>query len=193
MPSVFTVGHSNRPLADFLALLAENGIEHLADVRRFPGSRRYPHFGRDTLPASLAEATIAYTHFPALGGRRKSLPRPSGEGRVEGALSNASPNSAWRVAAFAAYADYMLTDDFKSAFAELRSLAERSRTAIMCAEALPWQCHRRLIADQFLATGWQVFDIIGPHNTKPHELPPFAKIVDAQVTYPGVPTLFDSC
>jgi hypothetical protein len=106
-------------------------------------------------------------------------------------LNDASPNSAWRVAAFAAYADYLLTDEFKTAFAELRTLAERARTAIMCAEALPWQCHRRLIADQFLATGWQVLDIIGPHNTKPHELPPFAKIVDHQVTYPGDPTLFD--
>jgi uncharacterized protein (DUF488 family) len=175
---LFTFGHSNRPLADFLALLAENRIEHLADVRRFPGSRRYPQFGSDALAASLAEAGIAYTHFPALGGRRT--------GR-----SDASPNSAWRVAAFAAYADYMSTDEFKSAFEELRTLAERTPTAIMCAEALPWQCHRRLIADQFLATGWQVLDIIGPHNTKPHELPPFAKIIDGQVTYPGDPTLFN--
>ena len=172
-----TIGHSNRPLADFLALLVENGIEQLADVRRFPGSRRYPQFGRDALPASLAEAGVAYSHFPALGGRRTNR-------------NDASPNSAWRVAAFAAYADYMLTADFKTAFAELSTLADRSHTAIMCAEALPWQCHRRLIADQFLATGWQVLDIIGPHNTKPHEFPPFAKITGAQVTYPGDPTLF---
>jgi uncharacterized protein (DUF488 family) len=178
MPSVFTIGHSNRPLADFVALLAENNIEGLADVRRFPGSRRYPQFGSDALAASLAEAGIAYSHFPALGGRRKTR-------------SDSSPNNAWRVVAFAAYADYMLTEDFKTAFAELLALAERFPTAIMCAEALPWQCHRRLIADQFLATGWQVLDIIGPHNTKPHELPPFAKIADAQVTYPGDPTLFD--
>jgi uncharacterized protein (DUF488 family) len=178
MRTLFTIGHSNRPLADFFALLAENRIEHLADVRRFPGSRRYPQFGRDALPISLADVDIAYTHFPALGGRRTS----SGD---------SSPNSAWRVAAFAAYADYMLTEDFKAAFAELHTLAERSPTAIMCAEALPWQCHRRLIADQFLATGWQVFDIIGPHNTKPHELPPFAKITAGQVTYPGDPTLFN--
>jgi uncharacterized protein (DUF488 family) len=177
MPSVFTIGHSNRALADFLVLLAENKIEALADVRRFPGSRRYPHFGSDAITASLATAGIAYTHFPALGGRRTSR-------------ANVSPNSAWRVAAFAAYADYMLTADFKTAFAGLCTLAERSRTAIMCAEALPWQCHRRLIADQFLASGWEVLDIIGPHNTKPHELPPFAKVMDGQVTYPGDPTLF---
>jgi uncharacterized protein (DUF488 family) len=178
MPSLFTIGHSNCPLADFLALLAENKIEWLADVRRFPGSRRYPQFGRDALITALAESKIAYTHFPALGGRRTTR-------------TDASPNSAWRVAAFAAYADYMLTDDFKTAFAELRILAQKSPTAIMCAEALPWQCHRRLIADQLLAIGWQVLDIIGPHNTKPHELPPFAKIVDSQVTYPGDPSLFD--
>jgi uncharacterized protein (DUF488 family) len=88
MPSLFTIGHSNRPLADFLALLAENRIEHLADVRRFPGSRRYPQFGRDALAASLAQAGIACTHFPALGGRRKTLPRPPGEGRGEGAFGS---------------------------------------------------------------------------------------------------------
>jgi uncharacterized protein (DUF488 family) len=169
-----TIGHSNRPLADFLALLAENNVEHIADVRRFPGSRRHPQFGRDALAASLADAGIRYTHLPALGGRRSTR-------------DAASPNSAWRVAAFAAYADYMLTADFARAFTELEALAKNSRAAIMCAEALPWQCHRRLIADQFLAQGWSVLDIIGPNNTKPHELPPFAKIEHGQVTYPGDP------
>jgi uncharacterized protein (DUF488 family) len=178
MPSLYTVGHSNRPLDELLALLSENHIAHIADVRRFPGSRRYPQFGQGALAASLAEAGILYTHFPTLGGRRTTR-------------ASASPNSAWRVAAFAAYADYMLTGEFKTAFEELRTLAERSPTAIMCAEALPWQCHRRLIADQFLTIGWEVADIIGAHNTKPHELPPFAKIVDGQITYPGDPTLFD--
>jgi uncharacterized protein (DUF488 family) len=158
MPVLYTIGHSNRSIADFLALLAENKIEHIADVRRFPGSRRHPQFGRDALVASLAEAGVGYTHFPALGGRRSKRDADS-------------PNSAWKVAAFAAYADYMLTADFAGAVTELESLAQQSPTAIMCAEALPWQCHRRLIADQFLAAGWEVLDIIGPHNTKPHELP----------------------
>jgi len=172
MPALFTIGHSNRTLADFLALLHENEIESIADVRRFPGSRLHPQFNREALAASLNEAGITYTHFPALGGRRSRR-------------SESSPNSAWRVAAFAAYADYMLTDEFATAFGELRALAEKSRTAIMCAEALPWRCHRRLIADQFLAEGWEVHDIIGPHNTKPHELPLFAQIARGRVTYPG--------
>jgi uncharacterized protein (DUF488 family) len=174
MPSntVWTLGHSTRPIDDFLALLQENNIEMLADVRRFPGSRRYPHFNQENLSASLVEAGICYAHFPALGGRRT-------------ARGETTQNSAWRVAAFAAYADYMLTDEFTSAFDELRALAEQSRVAIMCAEAVPWRCHRRMIADQFLAQGWRVLDIIGAGNTKPHELPPFARISNGQVTYPA--------
>jgi uncharacterized protein (DUF488 family) len=167
---LYTVGHSNRPLGDFLALLAENDIQTVADVRRFPGSRRHPQFASESLAASLAGADIAYSHVAALGGRRT-------------ARDASSPNSVWRIAAFAAYADYMLTDDFARALAELKSVAEDSRTAIMCAEALPWRCHRRLIADQFMAESWQVLDIIGPHNTKPHELPDFATITDGQVSY----------
>jgi uncharacterized protein (DUF488 family) len=178
MPTLWTIGHSNRSLADFLSLLAKNKIESIADVRLLPGSRRYPQFDQDTLGASLADARISYTHFRALGGRRTKR-------------AASSPNSAWKVAAFAAYADYMLTPEFRAAFAELKSLAETKHTAIMCAEALPWRCHRRLIADQFVGTGWQVLDIIGPHTTKPHEPPPFAKIENGQVTYPGDPKLFD--
>ncbi|HEY2413519.1 MAG TPA: DUF488 domain-containing protein [Pirellulaceae bacterium] len=178
MPTLWTIGHSNRPLADFLSLLTENKIESLADVRLLPGSRRHPQFDQDALATSLADANVTYTHFRALGGRRTKR-------------AGSSPNSAWQVAAFAAYADYMLTPEFRAAFAELRELAETRRTAIMCAESLPWRCHRRLIADQFLATGWQVRDIIGPHNTKSHNLPSFAKIQNNQVTYPGGPTLFD--
>jgi uncharacterized protein (DUF488 family) len=172
MPTLYTIGHSNRDLADFLALLTENEIETLADVRRFPGSRRHPQFSQQNLAATLEKSDIAYTHFPTLGGRRSKR-------------TSTSPNSAWRVAAFAAYADYMLTDEFQTAFTELMQLAARSRTAIMCAEALPWRCHRRLIADQFIARDWTVLDVIGPQNTKPHELPAFATIANHQVTYPG--------
>jgi uncharacterized protein (DUF488 family) len=179
MPTLWTIGHSTRELDAFLALLTENKIESLADVRRFPGSRRHPHFNCEALAASLQNVGIIYTHFSALGGRR-TVARVSDPARPKPAN-----NTAWRVAAFAAYADYMLTDDFKAAFHELQTLASQSRTAIMCAEALPWRCHRRLIADQFIAQGWQVLDIIGPNNTKPHELPDFASITGGQVTYPG--------
>jgi uncharacterized protein (DUF488 family) len=170
--SLHTIGHSNRTFADFLALVQANQIEAIADVRRFPGSRRHPHFNRDTLAAALAGANIAYHHFPALGGRRTSSLKDS-------------PNTAWRVPAFAAFADYMLTEEFTRAADQLAVLATTSRTAIMCAESLPWRCHRRLIADYFVTKNWQVLDIISPTQTKPHELPAFAKITAGQLTYPG--------
>ena len=170
--TLWTIGHSNRELAEFLALLAPEKIEVIADVRRFPGSRRHPHFGCDALRVVLSDAEIKYVHFPDLGGRRSKR-------------SDSSQNAGWRVAAFAAYADYMQTDQFVRAFEQLANLAVQSRTAIMCAEALPWQCHRRLIADQFLAKGWNVWDIVGQNQVKVHDLPPFAVVTDGQVTYPG--------
>jgi uncharacterized protein (DUF488 family) len=186
MPTLWTIGHSNRELNDFLALLTENKIESLADVRRFPGSRRHPHFNREALSATLQNIGITYTHFPALGGRR-TVAEVSDPGRIQ-----TTKNSPWRVAAFAAYADYMLTEDFKAAIKKLQTLATHSRTAIMCAEALPWRCHRRLIADQFVAEGWEVQDIVGPNKTTPHMLPGFAVVTAGQVTYPGNPRpLFD--
>jgi len=170
--TLWTIGHSNRELADFLALLAAEEIETIADVRRFPGSRRYPQFGRDALAAALSEDGLDYVHFPDLGGRRSKR-------------SESSQNAGWRVAAFAAFADYMLTDEFASAFEQLTNLAQQSRTAIMCAEALPWRCHRQLIADQFIARGWTVWDIVGPNQVREHSLPSFAKMVNDQLTYPG--------
>jgi uncharacterized protein (DUF488 family) len=170
--TIWTIGHSNRDLADFLALLNSEEIEAVADVRRFPGSRRYPHFGRDALCAALRDAGIAYRHFLDLGGRRSRQ-------------SDSSQNSGWRVAAFAAFADYMHTGEFAAAFEELSNIARDSRTAIMCAEALPWQCHRRLIADQFLVRGWTVWDIVAPNQLRPHSLPAFAKVVSGQLSYPG--------
>jgi len=172
--TLWTIGHSNRGLDEFLALLADEQIALLADVRRFPGSRRHPHFGRDALAAALSEAGIEYRHFPSLGGRRSSR-----EPFME--------NSGWEVAAFAAYADYMRTEEFARAFDELSAVASKSRTAIMCAEALPWQCHRRLIADQFTVHGWRVRDIVGPGQTREHTLPPFAKVTGGVLTYPPTP------
>jgi uncharacterized protein (DUF488 family) len=172
MKTLWTIGHSTRELDDFFALLRAEQIQTLADVRRFPGSRRHPHFGQDALSDALTSAGLSYIHFPTLGGRRTK--------RIE-----SSQNAGWRVAAFAAYADYMLSEEFARAFEELAALAGQSRTAIMCAEALPWQCHRRLIADQFIAQGWRVCDIVGPNQTREHSLPPFATVVNGQVTYPG--------
>ena len=173
---LWTIGHSNRLPGEFTDLLLAESIEAVADVRRFPGSRRCPHFNREALDAALHEIGLEYRHFPELGGRRTK--------RAE-----SSPNAAWRVEAFSAYADYMLSGEFAAAFAELVEFALRQRTAIMCAEALPWRCHRRLIADQFIASGWQVFDVVGPRNTKEHALPDFAKVINGHVTYPGE-TLF---
>ena len=171
-PTIWTVGHSNRELSDFLDLLASERIESLADVRRFPGSRRYPHFGREALADSLQTIGIAYHHFPSLGGRRTKH-------------EDSTQNAGWQVAAFAAFADYMQTEEFNQTFSNLAALATRSRTAIMCAEALPWRCHRRLIADQFIAHGWQVWDLLARNQKREHTLPPFAKIANGQLTYPG--------
>jgi uncharacterized protein (DUF488 family) len=174
--TVWTIGHSNRQQNEFLELLIAERIEAVADVRRFPGSRRSPHFGRKELEAALATAGLQYRHFPELGGRRTR--------RAEN-----SPNTAWRVEAFGAYADYMASNEFIDAFANLVELAAQERTAVMCAEALPWRCHRRLIADQFVATDWRVLDIVGPGQVKEHALPAFAKVVNGTVIYPGE-TLF---
>jgi uncharacterized protein (DUF488 family) len=174
--TLWTIGHSNRSLEAFLELLRENQIECLADVRRFPGSRKHPQFGKEELPRSLAAAGIEYRHFEALGGRRRER------------LPN-SPNTAWRVEQFAAYADYTLSAEFEAALAELMDLARSKRTAIMCAEADWHSCHRRLIADVLVARGWQVLDIVRKNRTEPHALPDFARIENDRVIYPGA-TLF---
>jgi uncharacterized protein (DUF488 family) len=174
--TIWTVGHSNREQSKFIELLASESIVKLADVRRFAGSRRYPHFNSDSLAKALAAAGIAYRHFAELGGRRTK--------RIDD-----SPNTAWRVEAFNAYADYMQTHEFRDAFDELAACAAQSRTAVMCAEALPWQCHRRIIADVFVARGWRVMDIVGPQQVKEHTLPAFAHVDAGSVTYPGE-TLF---
>lgn len=169
---VWTIGHSDREFSGFLELLGSENITAVADVRRFPGSRRCPQFNRDAMQAALAEAGLSYRHFAELGGRRTSQ-------------RESSPNTAWRVEAFRAYADYMLTREFQEAFASLTAMAERTPTALLCAEALPWRCHRRLIADQLLAEGWLVWDIIDKRQVREHALPSFAKVVDGRVTYPS--------
>ena len=163
--TLFTIGHSTRGIGELLALLAEHGIETLVDVRRFPASRRHPQFSREALATSLGAAGIAYVHEPDLGGRRQ--PRPD------------SPNTAWRVAAFRGYADYMGTEPFAAALERLLRSAARSRTAMMCAEAVPWRCHRRLIADAATAAGAEVLHILGPGRAERHQLDANARVVAA--------------
>jgi len=177
---IFTVGHSTRTLDEFIALLQAHGIETLADIRRFPGSRRHPQFGKDSLRDSIADAGIAYHWLEALGGRR-SVKNLSTE------------NSGWRVKAFHAYADYTRTPEFQKALSLLEGLAGKQRTAYMCAEAQWTQCHRRLVSDALLARGWKVFHITSKTRAEEHHLPDFARRTGALVTYPGSPdepTLF---
>lgn len=166
---VYTIGHSTRPIEDFLALLRREGIRALVDVRAFPASRRFPHFDRDALAASLASNGIAYAHAPDLGGRRR--PRPD------------SPNGAWRNESFRAYADHMSTPAFRGAIEGLIATAARCPTTIMCAEAVPWRCHRSLISDALVARGCEVRHVLDA-STSAHTLTDFARVEDGQVTYP---------
>ena len=159
---VFTIGHSTRALDDFVALLAENSVGELVDVRRYPGSRRYPHFSRDRLHASLAEHGIAYRHEVDLGGHREPSPD--------------SPHTAWRIPAFRGYADHIATPAFRKALRRLVDGALRSPTAVMCAEALPERCHRQLIADVLVTGGRPVRHILGPGLTAEHAVHPGARV-----------------
>jgi uncharacterized protein (DUF488 family) len=172
--TIWTIGHSTRGLDEFLGLLAGSSIELLADVRRFPGSRRHPHFNQDVLTEALIGNGMAYRHYADLGGRRAH--------REPG-----SPNTAWRVEAFNAFADHMATSPFETALADLIDQARASRTAIMCSEAVPWRCHRRLIADALCVRGWTVLDIMGPGKIKPHPLTEFARVDGLHVIYPAAP------
>jgi uncharacterized protein (DUF488 family) len=167
--AVYALGHSNREWDDFLALLTGNGIEELVDIRAHPGSRKYPWFNREALAASLAASGVAYRHCAGLGGRRR------------GAAD--SVNTAWENASFRAYADYMQTHGFAAALDALISLAERRRVAIMCTEAVPWRCHRRLVTDALLARGVEVYDLIGT-TPRPATTTPFA-VVGETITYPS--------
>jgi uncharacterized protein (DUF488 family) len=172
-PALYTVGHSNRSLEQLVGLLDSFGMKTLADIRTVPRSRHNPQFNTDTLGASLAPHGIAYTHLAALGGLRK--PRMD------------SPNAAWRNESFRGYADYMQTPAFTDALEGLIELAGRSPTAIMCAEAVPWRCHRSLVADALLARGIAVAHIMAPGRANPHKLTSFARVQGATVTYPGLP------
>lgn len=169
---LFTIGHSTRELDEFIDLLRTHGITRIVDVRRFPGSRRHPHFGSEALRRSLREAGIDYRHAPELGGRRKPDP--------------ASPNRYWRNDSFRAYADYMSTAEFRAALDRLVQDAEAAPTAIMCAEAVPWRCHRNLISDAVVAAGCAVAHVIDGSPPDPHTLNEGARVGDdGALVYPG--------
>ena len=171
MRTIYTVGHSNHPLEDFLALIEAHGVRRLADIRRFPASRRNPHFGGEALARSLEERGIAYRHFPGLGGRRRGAPD--------------SPHRAWEVAAFRAYADHMDTGEFRDELAELERWANDEPAAVLCAEATHYRCHRRLTSDALLRDGFRVLHIASRSRVIEHALPAFARLEGSRIIYDG--------
>ena len=169
-PTVLTIGHSTRTLDTFIEMLCAHGVRHLVDVRTIPRSRHNPQFNRDTLPEALRLAGIAYTHMELLGGLRHARPD--------------SPNAGWHNSSFRGFADYMQTPEFETGLEKLIQLAARERTAIMCAETVPWRCHRSLIADALKVRGVQVEHIMSESRTQPHLLTPFAQVSGIRIAYP---------
>lgn len=167
--SIWTIGHSTHTLDELIAMLQSFQIDLLIDIRRFPGSRRFPYFYKEALEFSLPKNDIKYVHLPKLGGRRKPL-------------SN-SHNSGWRVAAFRGYADYMETDDFVQAIKKLESFAIKKRSAIMCSEAVWWSCHRALVSDYLKFNGWLVMHIMGIDKAIEHPYTKPTKIENGKLTY----------
>ena len=172
MSAIFTIGHSTHSEDELVALLRRHEIEAVADVRRYPSSRRLPRFNAGSLAEWLPAAGIEYVQLgDALGGRRKPLPD--------------TPNGGWRVSGFRGYADHMASDEFRSALAELERLGRERPTASMCAEGPWWRCHRQLIADALLARGWEVIHVMPDGRSEPHRLTPFAAVDGHAITYPG--------
>jgi uncharacterized protein (DUF488 family) len=170
-PTVLTIGHSTRTIEEFICLLTTHGVTRLVDVRTVPRSRRNPQFNRETLPVSLQAVGIAYTHLAGLGGLRRAKPD--------------SINTGWKNASFRGYADYMQTPEFGKSLGILVELAEKERVALMCAEAVPWRCHRSLIADALVARGIPTKHIISESRTEVHALRSFAKTTGIYLTYPS--------
>ena len=168
---LFTIGHSTHSIDEFVALLNAHGIRHLVDVRSIPKSRHVSQFNTDALTASLHAAGIEYTHLKALGGRRHSR--------------KDSINTGWRNKSFRGYADYLATPQFAEGLETLIQIATAAPTAIMCAEAVPWRCHRSLIADVMMLKGWEVRDILSSSPPAKHKLTPFLVVVNGQPTYPN--------
>jgi len=170
MMRIWTIGHSTRAIDEFISLLEENEIRMLADVRAWPGSKRYPQFNKDALAESLTAHAIRYEHFPELGGKRKSKAD--------------SRNTAWRDASFRGYADYMETEQFQKAIERLLDVAAGAGpTAIMCAEAVWWRCHRSLVADYLKVRGVEVLHILGANKIEPHPYTSAARIVNGDLSY----------
>lgn len=167
---LLTIGHSTRPIADFLALLKENGVARLIDIRTIPKSRFNPQFNQKALEAAVIAAGIEYLHMQELGGMRHAR--------------KDSVNQGWRNDAFRGYADYMQTPEFEAALTRLMEIAAQKPTAIMCAEAVPWRCHRSLVSDALLARGIHAEHIMSPGKRQKHEVTSFAKVKGTQVTYP---------
>lgn len=171
---IYTIGHSTRTLEEFVALLQEHGVARLADIRRYPGSRRYPHFSGESLAQSLPRHGILYEHFADLGGRR--------------APQQNSPNGAWENDQFRGYADHMGTPAFHAALDRLLDPPPTGNrqppTAIMCAEAVPWRCHRNLTADELVRRGVEVVHILAPGKAQPHALSKMARVERDRVIYP---------
>ena len=167
--AIWTIGHSTHPLEEFVDWLHGHKIEVLVDIRRYPGSRKYPQFNKESLAESLPKNDICYYHFESLGGRRKAKPD--------------SVNQVWRHPSFRGYADYMQTPEFAGVIEELKDLASQKRTVIMCSEAVWWSCHRSMVSDQLKADGWKVLHIMSPDKTTEHPYTKPAKIEEGKLIY----------
>lgn len=175
-PAIFTIGHSTRPIAEFTELLRAHGIQQLIDIRTIPKSRHNPQFNSEALAAALRREGIRYFHLKELGGLRHAR--------------KDSVNLGWRNASFRGFADYMQTPEFAAALDNAIALAQEHPTALMCAEAVPWRCHRSLVADALLVRGLPVLHITSKAEPKPHALTPFARVHETQITYPESVPLF---
>lgn len=171
--SIFAIGHSTRPIEQFIALLAAHDIHTLADIRTVPKSRHNPQFSQDALAVELPAAGVRYVQLRGLGGLRRPMPN--------------SPNGGWENSSFRGYADYMQTPEFEAALEELIRLSGEGNVAMMCAEGNPFRCHRRLVADALVARGIPVYHILSRKTARPHVLTPFAHVQDGRVTYPPLP------
>lgn len=167
--TIYTVGHSNREIGEFIALLKANGVGTLVDIRKLPGSNKHPHFNRDELAASLARVGVRYVYLEELGGRRRQ--------------NKDSVNTAWRNPSFRAYADHMETDEFRRGIASLLEYARDSRVAVMCSEAVWWRCHRALVADYLKSAGVTVCHIMSETTNKLHPYTSAAKVIDNRLSY----------